>query len=161
MDDTDEVPDGDSASDGEETLRVWLVERTYSDDEQNIVILIYATPEGERYVRKERALTSFTDVRDTTAAVEAPPRNLGRVEDEETRERYATEARRMAASHDPDDVSDRRLGAVISPRRSPTASRERARARRRQRRPRPRTPGARRYRTRPPEPSPRRRRTSL
>jgi hypothetical protein len=87
-----------------ETVRVWLVERTYSDDEQNIVILIYATPDGERYFRKERALTSSTDVRDTTAAVEASPRNLGTVEDEETRERYATEARRMAEKHDPDDV---------------------------------------------------------
>ena len=93
--------DGPSA---DETVRVWLVERTYSDDEQNIIILIYATPDGERYFRKERALTSVTDVRDTTAAVEASPRNLGAVEDAETRERYATEARRMAESHDPGDV---------------------------------------------------------
>jgi hypothetical protein len=40
----------------------------------------------------------------TTVAEEASPRNLGTVEDEETRERYATEARRMAEEHDPDDV---------------------------------------------------------
>ena len=88
----------------DETVRVWLVERTYSDDEQNIIILIYATPDGERYFRKERALTSFTDVRDTTAAVEVSPRNLGTVEDEETRARYATEAGRVAESRDPTDV---------------------------------------------------------
>ena len=85
-------------------VRVWLVERTYSDDEQNIVILTYATPDGERYFRKERALTSFTDVRDTTAAVDAVPDNLGAVDDPDRREQYAAEARRMRAAHDPDDV---------------------------------------------------------
>jgi len=85
-------------------VRVWLVERTYSDDEQNIIILTYATPDGERYLRKERALTSFGDVRDTTAAVTADPQNLGTVLDPDERRRYATEAQRMADAHDPDDV---------------------------------------------------------
>ncbi|QKY18965.1 hypothetical protein B4589_000725 [Halolamina sp. CBA1230] len=84
-------------------VRVWLVERTYSDDEQNIVILVYATPDGERYLRKERALTSFGDERDTTAAIDADPGNLGRTDDEK-REQYADEAERMAAQHDPDDL---------------------------------------------------------
>ncbi|MFB6079862.1 MAG: hypothetical protein ABEJ81_02500 [Haloferacaceae archaeon] len=87
-----------------DAVRVWLVERTYSDDEQNLIVLTYATPDGERYYRKERALTSFSDVRDTTAAVEADPANLGPVDDPDLRERYATEARRMRAAHDPDDV---------------------------------------------------------
>ncbi|MFC5278345.1 hypothetical protein ACFPM1_06165 [Halorubrum rubrum] len=87
-----------------EGVRVWLVERTYSDDEQNVVILTYATPDGERYFRKERALTSFSDVRDTTAAVEAGPGELGSVDDPELRERYAAEARRMRDAHDSDDV---------------------------------------------------------
>lgn len=87
-----------------EQVRVWLVERTYSDDEQNLIILTYATTDGERYYRKERALTSFTDVRDTTAAVAADPRNLGAVEEPELREQYAAEARRMQAEHDPDDL---------------------------------------------------------
>jgi hypothetical protein len=91
------------STDGDETVRVWLVERTYSDDEQNIIILIYATPDGERYFRKERALTSFTDVRDTTAAVDVDPDNLGEVEPEK-REQYAAEASRIAENHDPDDV---------------------------------------------------------
>jgi len=89
--------DGDS-------VRVWLVERTYSDDEQNLIILTYATPDGERYFRKERALTSFNDTRDTTAAVEANPENLGAVTDGDHREQYATEAKRMAEEHDPDDA---------------------------------------------------------
>lgn len=83
---------------------MWLVERTYSDDEQNLIILIYATTDGDRYLRKERALTSFTDVRDTTAAVDADPDNLGTVDDPELRKQYAAEARRMAEAHDPADV---------------------------------------------------------
>lgn len=93
---------GEDAAD--EIVRVWLVERTYSDDEQNLIILVYATPDGERYLRKERALTSFSDVRPTTAAIDADPGNLGRVDDPETREWYAEEASRMAADHDPDDT---------------------------------------------------------
>jgi len=88
---------------GEESVRVWLVERTYSDNEQNIIVLVYATPDGERYLRKERALTSFGDRRDTTAAVEADPDTLG-VTDTEKREQYANEAERMAEMHEPNDV---------------------------------------------------------
>ncbi|MFC4987294.1 hypothetical protein [Saliphagus infecundisoli] len=91
----------DSDSNG---VRVWLVERTYSDDEQNLIILTYATPDGEQYYRKERALTSFTDVRDTTAAVDADPDNLGSVNDSDLQEQYAAEAQRMQEGHDPDDV---------------------------------------------------------
>ena len=88
-----------------EDVRVWLVERTYSDDEQNIVILIYATEDGTRYLRKERALTSFTgNHRETYAGLDASPRSLGNVSDPEIRERYAEEASRVAAEHDPDDV---------------------------------------------------------
>jgi len=87
----------------DDSVRVWLVERTYSDDEQNLIILTYATPDGKQYFRKERALTSFSDARDTTAAVEADPENLGTT-DPDDREAYAAEASRMAAEHDPDDA---------------------------------------------------------
>lgn len=87
-----------------EPVRVWLVERTYSDDEQNIIILTYATPDGTQAYRKERALTSFSDTRDTTAAERVDPTNLSPVTDPETRERYAAEAQRMREEHDPDDV---------------------------------------------------------
>ena len=92
---------GDDREDG--TVRVWLVERTYSDDEQNLIILVYATPDGRRYLRKERALTSFGDDRPTTAAIDAAPDNLGTVDDPETREWYAAEASRVADERDPDD----------------------------------------------------------
>ena len=88
----------------EETVRVWLVERTYGDDEQNLIILTYATPDGDRSFRKERALTSFTgDERGTKAALDVSTTNLSSVDDAETRERYAAEAERMAAEHDPED----------------------------------------------------------
>ena len=94
--DTDE-----SSEDGRQ--RVWLVERTYSDDEQNIVILVYATPDGSRYLRKERALTSFEDSRDTTAAIRARESSLGPVTDPDERERYAREATRTREQYDPDE----------------------------------------------------------
>lgn len=87
-----------------DAVRVWLVERTYSDDELNLIILTYATPDGEREFRKERALPSFSGpARETPASLLVDPGNLSRVGDDETRERYATEAERMAEKHDPDD----------------------------------------------------------
>jgi len=87
----------------DDPVRVWLVERTYSDDEQNLIILTYATPDGEQYYRRERALTSFTDQRETTAAVDIQPENLGSVADPELCEQYRAEAARMAENHEPDD----------------------------------------------------------
>ncbi|WP_144900914.1 hypothetical protein [Halobellus captivus] len=87
-------PTTSASRDADERERVWLVERTYSDDEQNIVILVYATPDGSRYLRKERALTSFDDARETTASVLARESSLGSVNDPDERERYAQEAKR-------------------------------------------------------------------
>jgi uncharacterized protein HemY len=87
----------------EDEVTVWLVERTYSDDEQNLIILVYATTDGRRYYRKERALTSFDDARETTAAVTVAANALGEVQDEELRERYAAEAQRMSEKHGPEE----------------------------------------------------------
>ncbi len=87
------------------TARVWLVERTYSDDEQNLIVLTYATEDGQRDFRKERALTSFTgDRRATPVSLEVETTNLGTVEDPDTRDRYAAEAKRMAEAYDRDDT---------------------------------------------------------
>lgn len=86
-------------------IRVWLVERTFSDDELNVIILVYATEDGSRYLRKERAYTSFVgDRRETRAGLDVSAADLASVDDPQTRERYAAEATRMAAAHDPDDV---------------------------------------------------------
>lgn len=101
----DDDPGSGAGDAPEDRVRVWLVERTFSDDELNLIILVYATTDGRRYLRKERALPSFSGPgRPTYAAVDARPSNLGEVADEATRERYATEARRMAAAHDPDET---------------------------------------------------------
>jgi len=90
----------DDAAAAEESVRVWLVERTYGDDEQNMIILTYATPDGKREFRKERALTSYTgDHRETPVSMVVDPGNLGRVDDVETRAQYATEAERMRENH--------------------------------------------------------------
>lgn len=86
-----------------EETRVWLVERTYGDDELNIVILVYATEDGTRYLRKERALTSFADERETPVSRVVAAEELGTVAAED-RQRYAAEATRMAAVHDPGDA---------------------------------------------------------
>ena len=86
----------------EDDVLVWLVERTYSDDEQNLIILTYATVDGTRYFRKERALTSFTDRRETPASLTVDPANLGEVTEPELEERYAQEAQRVATEHESD-----------------------------------------------------------
>jgi len=88
----------------DDTTRVWLVERTYSDDEQNLVVLTYATPDGERSLRKERPLTSFGDVRDTHAGLDVSADDLAPVRDDETRALYARAASDTAADHDASDV---------------------------------------------------------
>ncbi|MEF8808257.1 hypothetical protein [Natronomonas sp.] len=80
--------------------RLWLVERTYTD--RDLVVLIYATPDGERRLRKELASTMLQRTT-VTAAIEAEPEDLEPVDDEETRERYATEVERVRADHDPED----------------------------------------------------------
>ena len=88
-----------------ETRRVWLVERTYSDDEQNLIIITYATPDGSRDFRKERALTSFSgQPRATPVSLDVDVSNLGTVEDPDTRERYEAEATRMADKYDPGET---------------------------------------------------------
>ena len=87
---------------GDGTVRAWLVERTFSDDELNVVILVYATPDGRRALRKERAYTSFAGgSAGSPVSIEVEPGRLSAVTDDERRGRYAAEARRMARRHDP------------------------------------------------------------
>ncbi|QCS42553.1 hypothetical protein [Natrinema versiforme] len=98
------VEGGESADGEDDAVCVWLVERTYGDDELNLVILVYATEDGRRYHRRERALTSFTGpARETKAGLRVSTDALGTVDDPAMRERYAEEASRMADRHDPDD----------------------------------------------------------
>ena len=79
-------------------VRVWLVERTYSD--RDLLTLVYATSDGEWYLRKELAGRLGGE---TTAAIEVERERLSQT-DESERKRYATEATRMAEKHDEDDI---------------------------------------------------------
>lgn len=79
---------------------LWLVERTYTD--RDLVVLVYATPEGDRRQRKELSSTMLGRTT-VTAATEADPGDLDPVDDAETRERYAEEVARVREDHDPDD----------------------------------------------------------
>lgn len=85
-------------------LRLWLVERTYSDDELNLVILTYASPDGEVYKRMERALTSYSEGAEAPVSVDVEASDVASVDDPELRDRYSREARRMREEHEPDDV---------------------------------------------------------
>jgi hypothetical protein len=100
------MTDGDSsAPDAADTdtddVRVWLVERSY--DDRNLITLVYATPDGERALRKEMAATVLHQ-RGTriTAATDVDPAQLTAV-DAEDRERYAAEVDRMRDRYDPDE----------------------------------------------------------
>ncbi|MEF8775548.1 MAG: hypothetical protein V5A43_03470 [Haloarculaceae archaeon] len=83
-----------------EAERVWLVERSYSD--KGLVTLVYATPDGEHAVTKQRSeqMLARTDV---TAAEDVDPGSLERVDEAAVVERYASEANRMRDSHAPED----------------------------------------------------------
>jgi len=85
----------------EETVRCWLVERSSYGDER-MVTLVYAPPAGDRHLTKQLS-TNLLMRKRVTAAVDVEPDRLEPVDDEETRERYATEAARMAETHDPDE----------------------------------------------------------
>lgn len=85
-----------------ETVRLWLVERTY--DDRNLITLVYASPDGEQMLQKEIAATIMHQRGSAaTAAIDVEAERVDEVADEETRARYATEAGRMAEKYDPGD----------------------------------------------------------
>ena len=83
-----------------EETRVWLVERSYGHDE-DLVTLVYATQDGKQQLKKQLS-HSMLYTTDVTAARDVPDERLETVPDDE-RERYATEASRMAEKHDPNE----------------------------------------------------------
>ncbi|WP_330630116.1 hypothetical protein [Halocatena halophila] len=86
------------------TERVWLVDRTFSADWPNLIILTYATPDGAYEFREERAMTSFSDTgRQTTASMVVDRTDLTPVEDG-TREQYAQEVSQIRQQYDPSDT---------------------------------------------------------
>lgn len=86
----------------DETIRCWLAARTYTD--RGLIDLVYATPEGDRVQRKQLSTTAMRQRGfEATAAVDVPVSDLESVDDEETRDRYRAEVRRVRDQHDPDD----------------------------------------------------------
>lgn len=85
----------------EETERLWLVERSYGHDE-DLVTLVFASTDGSRQLKKQLSHNMLYD-KTITAARDEPRSKLDEVKDETTRERYASEATRMAGEHDPDE----------------------------------------------------------
>ncbi|WP_049985626.1 hypothetical protein [Halobellus rufus] len=90
------------ADDGDDTVRCWLVERTYTD--RGLVDMTYATPDGTA-VRRKQVSTTIMRQRGsgTTAAVDVDADDLEPVDDAETSERYAAEVERVREQHAPDD----------------------------------------------------------
>ena len=84
-----------------DSTRCWLVERTFGD--RNLVTLVYATPDGSRYQRRQRSSTTLRTGTSVTAAVDVSDAELEPVDDAATRERYAAEAARVARAYEPDD----------------------------------------------------------
>ncbi|WP_267641390.1 hypothetical protein [Haloarchaeobius amylolyticus] len=84
-----------------DTVQCWLVERTF--DQRNLVTIVYATPDGERFLQQERSANSLTR-NPVTAGKTVPEENLEQTDDEATRERYAKEATRTAEQYDPDEA---------------------------------------------------------
>ncbi|EMA51958.1 hypothetical protein [Halococcus thailandensis] len=88
-------------ADESDTVRVWLVERGYNN--RDLIILKYATPDGERLFRRELAAQAI-GVDTVTAAKDVSTDDLERIDDSDLRERYANEVERMADEHEPDDT---------------------------------------------------------
>lgn len=83
----------------EDAVRCWLVERDYWDED--VVTLVYATPDGERHHTRQLSGALLSKV-DVTAAMAVAPADLQPTPAEDV-ERYATEARRVRAERDPDE----------------------------------------------------------
>ena len=85
----------------EEAVRTWLVERGYNN--RDLIVLKYATSEGDRVFRRELAAQAI-DLDTVTAARDVSPDNLESVTEADVQERYEAEATRMADEHDPDET---------------------------------------------------------
>lgn len=82
----------------EDEVQVWLVERGYNN--RDLIILKYATPNGEQVFQREVASQALNTV---TAARDVAPDNLASIDEADVQERYAAEVERMKEKHEPDD----------------------------------------------------------
>jgi len=84
-------------------VRVWLVERAYSEEVQNMLELVYATPDGKRRLHLQKMLSTPRQADEITAARDVPEEKLEPVREEEDVERYTREAERMKEKYEPDE----------------------------------------------------------
>ncbi|GAA0214457.1 hypothetical protein [Halobaculum roseum] len=80
-------------------MRLWLVSREY--DTRQTVTLTYASVDGRRSYTRQASI-ELLQRKPITAAIDRDEDDTEPVDDER-RERYAAEAERMAADHDPGD----------------------------------------------------------
>ncbi|MFP4174589.1 MAG: hypothetical protein ACLFSW_02265 [Halobacteriales archaeon] len=90
-------------TEGDKT-RAWLVERAYSEEVQNMLELVYATPDGERHLRLQKMLSVPQQADTITAARDVEVERLEPVREDEMTERYAREAERMRDRYEPDET---------------------------------------------------------
>ena len=82
-------------------VRCWLVERDVYDED--LVTLVYATPDGERRATLQWSANMVVQ-KGVTAARDVADEDLEAVDDPDLRERYAAESERMRERHDPDET---------------------------------------------------------
>lgn len=85
-----------------EDVPVWLVERSYGNDE-DLVTLVYATTDGDRHLRKQLS-HALLRRKEITAGQTVSAEKLEPVTDGDEQERYATEASRMAEKYAPGEA---------------------------------------------------------
>ncbi|MFB6267508.1 MAG: hypothetical protein ABEI31_07600 [Halodesulfurarchaeum sp.] len=91
----------------DDEIRVWMVERTFSMDSPHLLQITYATPDGERYLKKEWAYNRFGNLSrapEVTAAIEVSEERLAPVPEADLVDRFCAEAERMRERHDPDET---------------------------------------------------------
>lgn len=84
----------------EDAVRCWLVEREFWDED--VVTLVYATPDGERHHTRQLSAELLSRV-EVTAAVDLPPADLEPTP-ESDRRRYAEQARSVRGEREPDET---------------------------------------------------------
>ncbi|WP_181691511.1 hypothetical protein [Natronomonas sp. LN261] len=84
-----------------DTERLWLVKREY--DDESLVELVYATPDGAHCVVKHFSAQLLRS-KEITAAIDVDADRVDPVGDETTREHYASEVERVREQNDPDEI---------------------------------------------------------
>jgi len=83
---------------------VWLVERAYSEEVQNMLKLVYSTPDGKHHLHLQKMLSTPRQADEITAARDVPTEKLEPIREENRQERYAREAERMREKYEPDET---------------------------------------------------------